>query len=64
MPGKKVNFLSKILKELAREFRIPESIDKNLFQRIFLTRNNKQKRITEKTDDGRTKKISDEGTSG
>lgn len=58
-----MNFISQILNELAQEFRIPETIDKNLFQRLFLTRNNKQKRITEKTNDGRTKRISDKSTS-
>ena len=53
-----MNILSRILKELAQEFRIPEAVDKNLFKRIFGQRNNKHNRITEKTNDGRTKKLS------
>ncbi|SHN00241.1 hypothetical protein SAMN02746066_04314 [Anaerosporobacter mobilis DSM 15930] len=56
-----MNILSRILKDLAKEFRIPDSVDKNLFQRLFLTKKNKQNRITEKTDDGRIKSVSDKG---
>jgi len=57
-----MNILSRIYKELAQEFRIPDTVDKNLFQRIFLTKKNKQERITEKTNDGRTKRLSDKST--
>lgn len=49
---KKMNILSRILKELSQEFRISQEIDKNLFQRIFGQKNNKQKEITEKNKDG------------
>jgi hypothetical protein len=59
-----MNILSRILKEIALEFQIPEAIDKNLFQRLFLTKKNKQKRITEITNDGRIKKLSDKSSSG
>lgn len=49
---KKMNILSRILKEIAQEFHIPEAVDKNLFQRIFGQRKNKLKEIAEKNKDG------------
>ena len=59
-----MNILSRILKEIALEFQIPEEIDKKLLQRILGQRKNKQKGIMEKTDNGRTKKFGDKGASG
>ena len=64
MSAKKMNLLSMILKELAQECQIPKAFDKKLFQRLFLTQATKEKIITEKTDHGRTKRISDKSTSG
>lgn len=47
-----MNFLTKILKELAQEFIIPEVIERKLFQRIFIAKKTKEKMITEKYDNG------------
>ncbi len=43
-----MNVLSKILKELAQEFKIPDVIGKNLFWQLLPTKRIKNKEISEK----------------
>lgn len=57
-----MNILSRIIKELAQEFRISDSVNKNLLQRIFLTSRNKQNKTMEKIEDGRIKRLGDKST--
>lgn len=47
-----MNILSKILKELAQDFKIPEIIEQNLFRRLFPSKKTKEKMISEKNENG------------
>lgn len=46
-----MNALSRILKDLAQEFKIPYVIEKKLFWRLFLSKNDKKKEISKKSKD-------------
>ena len=45
-------YLSKILKDLAQEFRIPKPIEKRVYNKLFKINKNKIKTIAEKRENG------------
>jgi hypothetical protein len=47
-----MNVLSRIIKELAQDFRIPEKIEQHLYMNLFSSMKTKGKRISEQNENG------------
>lgn len=47
-----VIYLSKIIKELAQEFQMPDMIEQSLYKKVFKYKGTKEKTITKKSENG------------